>query len=88
MIKACRMCYNARIDGVLTDENDYSACSIGKITKGYRLMLVSGMGKPLRIEVEKWDDRIGWHKIGEYEPNYCPNCGRKIIEYNKNGLYV
>ena len=52
MIKACRMCYNAR------------------------------------IEVEKWDDKIGWHKIGEYEPNYCPNCGRKIIEYNKNGLYV
>ena len=46
------MCYNARIDGVLTDENDYSACSIGKITKGYRLILVSGMGKPLRIEVE------------------------------------
>ncbi len=82
MVEACRMCYNARLDDELTDENDFSAISIGSFTKGYRMMLCSGGGRPLRIEIEKWDEKSGWRKIGEYTPQYCPNCGRKIKEYN------
>ena len=81
-MKACIMCNNAKIDNKLTNENDYSAISIGKSVDNFRLMLCSGWGKPLRIEVEAWDDKAKWHKIGEYNPNYCPNCGRKIIENN------
>lgn len=49
MVKACRMCYNARLDDELTDENDYSAITIGSCTDGYRMMLCSGYGRPLRI---------------------------------------
>ena len=43
---------------------------------------MSGWGRPLRIEIEKWDEKTGWYKIGEYNPKYCPNCGRKIEEYD------
>lgn len=82
MSEPCRMCYNARLDDELTDENDFSAISIGSCSNGYRMMLCSGYGRPLRIEVEKWDEKAGWYKIGEYNPEYCPNCGRKIEEYN------
>lgn len=82
-LKVCRMCDNARLNDELTDENDYSAVAVGNCTDGYRMMLCSGWGKPLRIEVEKWHDRAGWYKIGVYEPKYCPNCGRKIVEYDK-----
>ena len=32
-------------------------------------MLCSGWGRPLRIEIEKWDEKAGWYKIGEYTPN-------------------
>lgn len=59
MVEACRMCYNARLDDELTDENDFSAISIGSCSNGYRMMLCSGYGRPLRIEVEKWDK---WRK--------------------------
>ena len=79
---ACGMCYNARLDDELTDENDFSAIAIGSSVNGYRMMLCSGSGIPLRIEIEKWDERTGWYKIGEYNPKYCPNCGRKIVEYD------
>ena len=82
MVEACRMCYNARLDDELTDENDYSAITIGSFANGYRMMLRSGWGRPLRIEIEKWDEKAGWHKIGEYNHKYCPNCGRKIDEYD------
>lgn len=81
MSEACRMCFNARLDNELTDENDFSAVSIGDSVNGYRLMLCSGWGKPPRIESEKWNDNMGWFKIGEYNFKYCPNCGRKITEY-------
>lgn len=81
MKKPCGMCYNARLDDELTDENDYSAICIGNSVNGYRLMLCSGWGKPLRIEVEKWEDKTGWFKIGHYYPKYCTNCGREILEY-------
>lgn len=77
----CGMCYNGRLDGMLTDNNDYSAISIGKCANGFRMMLCSGGGRPLRIEVEQWDENVGWYKIGQYNPKHCPNCGRKITEY-------
>ena len=82
VIKPCDMCNNARIYDDLTNENDYSAISVGKSAKGNRIMFCSGDGKPLRIEFEKWNDKAGWGKISEYRPRYCPNCGRKIVEYN------
>lgn len=83
MGKICDMCYNARLDDELTDDNDYSARSIGDSDSNYRMMLCAGNGKPLRIEIEKWVFAAGWCNIGRYFPKYCPECGRKIIEYEK-----
>lgn len=70
------------------DENDYSAITIGSFTNGYRMMLCSGWGRPLRIEIEKCDKKAGWYKIGEYNPKYCPNCDRKIAEYDKSWFHI
>lgn len=83
MVEACGMCYNARLDTELTDDNDYSAVTVGHCANGFRIMACSGWGKPLRIEVEQWSEKAGWHKIGGYNPKHCPNCGREITEYNK-----
>lgn len=57
--------------------------SIGDSSNGYRMMYCSGNGKPPRIEVETWEEKIGWYKIGVYYPKYCPNCGREIREYER-----
>lgn len=82
-IRACGMCNNARIDDSLTDDNDASFIGIGKCAKGYRIMLCSGWRQPLRIEFEEWHDRTGWSVIGKYFPKYCPECGRRIFEYEQ-----
>ena len=82
-MEACGMCDNARINDELTDDNDYSARTIGKCADGFRMMLCSGWGRPLRIEVEQWDENVGWYRIGVYNPTHCPECGREIIEYGK-----
>lgn len=89
-MKACRMCLNARIDDNLTDDNDLSYIPVGKTTREHRIMIASGNGKPLSIDVEMLDEKIGqWVMVGMYNPKFCPNCGREILEYgdrDENGL--
>lgn len=78
----CHMCFNARLDNELTDDNDYSSCTIGSYDKDCRIMLSSGWGKPPRIEIERWNDSAAqWEYIGIYYPKFCPECGREIVEY-------
>lgn len=85
-MKPCYMCNNARIDEDLEDYNDYSCISIGSVDRYYRFMLCSGWAKPLRIELEHWNNNtMRWSLIGIYYPKYCPNCGRKIEEYEHEG---
>ena len=80
--KGCCFCDNACINSKLTDENDYSSTCIGKCVKGYRFMLSSGYGKPVRIELEYFNDNFQrWLTYGYYFPKYCPECGRKLDEY-------
>ena len=82
-VKTCHVCDNARINPELTDEDDFASFDIGKCMKGFRTMVSSGYGKPLRIEFEKWDEGAGrWVEVGRYYPKCCPNCGREITEYN------
>lgn len=77
----CGMCLNGRIDEDLTDDNDLSSFSIGKSQEGFRIMYTAGDGKPPRIEVQTWDEKVGWYNVGIYYPKFCPNCGREIKEY-------
>lgn len=89
----CEYCFNARVyddpsneydETPLTDTNDFSSHSVGTSLQKHRLMISSGCGKPLRIEVDHWNEqREEWVTVGRYTPNYCPNCGRKLDEYNK-----
>ena len=80
----CYMCNNARIDDDLTDYNDFYSGTIGSFSHDCRIMLTSGSGKPLRIEIARWSDkRQQWEDIGIYYPKFCPECGREIVEYQK-----
>ena len=91
---SCNFCYNAHVwakephsemdyfDGGLNDNNDGSTCSIGTSDAGYQMHFNSGMGKPCNIEVCTWFDGQGWLSIARYYPKYCPECGRKLDEYN------
>jgi len=80
----CRMCINARVVPELTDDNDLSFHGIGDCERDWRLMIQSGGGRPMEIQVEAW---LGnqWGLIGTYQPKFCPECGRELDEYRKGG---
>lgn len=78
-VKACGMCVNAYVDPELDSDHDLSYFGIGSCAKPYRMLLRSGASRPTEILIERhFDD--GWIPIGSYEPKYCPNCGRELIE--------
>ena len=77
---ACRFCVNAHTDPELDSNNDLSYMGIGESSKGYRILFRSGDSRPTELLFEKWDEKSGWHLIGRYQPQYCPNCGRKLTE--------
>lgn len=81
MKEPCYMCLNARVDDELTDENDLSYCSVAS-NNNYRLMIRSGAGKPVAILAETYI-RDEWRTVCLYNPKFCPNCGRELIEYGK-----
>ena len=94
----CKYCFNARIykptdeelmdpyNTELTDENDSSSCGVGHcFSRDRRFMINSGHGHPVNIEFEEWTEKMPeWHRVGIYYPKYCPECGRKIDEYDRS----
>lgn len=91
----CKYCFNARVykpteeefrnpyTTELTDENDSSSCSVGESSLGTRFMISSGNGEPVRIEIDKFLElRQEWVTVGKYYPKYCPECGRRLDEYD------
>lgn len=83
MSEPCYMCDNARLNDDLDDDTDFGSFTVGKSGKGSRIMIITGWGKPLRITSEKWNETVKrWVTVGIYYPKYCPNCGRKIVEYD------
>lgn len=81
---ACGMCDNAHTNPELQSDNDLSYFSIGKCEDSYRLMLRTGDGRSTQILFEKWGQDRRWHLVGFYQPDFCPNCGRKLTENEKN----
>lgn len=81
-VKPCGFCVNARVDDDLTDDNDFSSMAVGSSAIGYRILISSGFGKPVRIEFDQWN-RDNWSTVGRYYPKYCPECGRKLDEYEE-----
>jgi hypothetical protein len=86
---SCRFCANNRTNPeweLYEDQVSY-AMTIGKFEKGYRLMLNKDPYRPLEIEVDKWNEKLNppiWQTIGAYYPKFCPECGRKIDEYDRS----
>ena len=92
----CKYCFNARVykptdeelmDPLateLTDENDFSSHSVGHcFSRNRRFMINSGHSHPVNIEFEEWTEaRPEWHRVGIYYPKYCPECGRRLDEYD------
>lgn len=84
MKQPCHMCNSAFVDDELTSSNDLSYYSIGKSYDNHRMLIRSGAGKPVTVLVEQYDEKsASWILVGYYKPNYCPNCGRELVE-NKN----
>ena len=80
----CNFCDNAFFNNELTDDNDFSSFTIGSSLSDNRLMLSVGAGKPLRITSEHYDyEYRGWIFNSAYYPKFCPECGRQIIEYQR-----
>lgn len=77
--RTCDFCCNARVCHCLSDDNDFSSCSLGGCDK-IRLMINSGYGKPVNLSVEKLVDNFGWSVCFRFYPKYCPNCGRLLTE--------
>lgn len=92
----CKFCFNARVyqpteDDLLTgntldDTNDSSSIVVGENMRPYRsIMINSGNGEPLNIEFLEWAvTRDRWETVGKYYPKFCPECGRRLDEYEKN----
>ena len=93
----CKYCFNARVykptdeelmdpfATELTDENDSSSCSVGFSSTNVRFMISSGHGEPVRIEIDRWSDTLReWTTVGKYYPKYCPECGRRLDEYQQD----
>lgn len=80
----CGYCFNARIceDGELTDDNDFSAICIGEGSECFRVMFCSGWGQAPRIEFDMLGVDAIMHTVARYFPKFCPECGRKITEYD------
>jgi hypothetical protein len=61
--------------------------SVGIADKGYRVMFVKDPYKPLLIEFGHWNDKLNpsqWLAVAGYFPKFCPECGRKIDEYDRS----
>lgn len=93
-IKTCDYCSNCRIyemtekdewdlNFCYDDEHDLSARSIFiSEDKQFDIMVVSGAGKPQRLEFRHWNKEAQrWFVYNTIYLKRCINCGREITEY-------
>ena len=82
--KPCHFCDNARVNPDFNDHNDLHYMTIGRCNDGFGIYLGAGDAKPLRIEFDKWDIREQrYATVGRYYPKNCPECGRRLSEYER-----
>lgn len=74
-------------DNGLDDTNDFHSSTIGHSSRDRQIFFNSGNGKPCNIEFCEWSHirykgKEGWVTTAIYYPKYCPECGRKLDEYD------
>lgn len=79
----CNMCFNATVDPRLRGKNDLHYHPLGFTEENYAIYFRSGDGQATEIIFEDKKTKSESHLVGRYEPRYCPNCGRELIENNK-----
>lgn len=83
MSNYCKFCRNASVDPELSIFDDFNYFSVGEEHEGFGLSIRTGGNKPTVLVFGKYDDSypidIGKNEF-IYKMNYCPECGRKLIE--------
>ena len=78
----CHYCDNAMTVPELGSDEDLSYKSVGDCANQVRILFRTGDRKPTALLFERWRENYGWETIGDYIPNFCPECGRKLFENN------
>jgi hypothetical protein len=86
---SCKFCANNRTnpEWELDEEQVFYAMTVGAFEKGHRIMFNKAPYKPLEITFDWWRDdwkTPQYQQVGSYFPKYCPECGRKIDEYDRS----
>ena len=86
---SCKFCGNNRTNSEweLDEEQVSYAMTIGASENGYRVMYNKVPYRPLEIIFDVWRENLNptqWVQVGSYFPKYCPECGRKIDEYDRS----
>lgn len=64
------------------DDENFAYFVVDDNGKGSRLLIRSGGGMPLIISSETFF-KNSWHVQSIYLPKFCPECGRKLEDYNE-----
>lgn len=77
----CSFCLNARVDHLLSDDNDLSYLSVGLGDGKHRMFIRSGDSRPVAIIVDLFNDCTKQNEtICVYSPKFCPECGRSLMQ--------
>ena len=78
---ACAICENVLLNWTSSDDEDVCIHCFGEFDRDYRMFFRLVIGESLCMVVEKYNGDQ-WEEVGIDYPSYCPNCGRKIPQYD------